>query len=593
MKSGGFLSCSDNSGLVLSTDGVPVFKSSKGSLWPVYLMITSIPPHQRMRMDNLIVAALWFGPSKPDMKALLHPILENISSINIHGIAVPGSRRQIRMKLILGIFDLPARAAATSTKQFNGEYGCLYCLDKGKIHNRARIYPPDDDHTLRTSTQMKEWAKEAEKSNTPKYGVKGISPLSDFLDLPVCIPIDYMHSILEGVFKQLMKLWFGPSYHSEKFSLRKHLNTINKLLNKIKPVNEIQRLPRPLDNMAFYKASEYRAWVLFYAFPILSVFLPPDYSHHLALLVSALHILLSESIQLSNLNIAHRMLSTFYQEAGNLYSLSINTANLHSLEHMVGIVELWGPIWAYSMFGFENLNGYLSDTFHGTRSILLQMSFNIQLAQLLPDKLRQLSQRESRETKAYLEKLLSNRKSSMHQIDDDCYFIGRTYLRSLNDKETDAIVSSGYHLVTHEKVQCYQRIMKAGIIYCSNDYLQSKQRNNTFCCFKLPTGTTIGYGQITGFYVLQNIQPLSIISVFQKAKKTLPFHILRPSRQKNINDIKCLQILSNQIIQVVFTQQLLAIPLKDIVNKCIHIKVPIEGQNAMYVIPLPNKYEVH
>lgn len=201
--------------------------------------------------------------------------------------------------------------------------------------------------------------------------------------------------------------------------------------------------------MAFYKASQYRAWVLFYAFP---VFLPSDYSHHLALLVSALHILLSESIQLSNLNIAHRMLSTFYQEAGNLYSLSINTANLHSLEHMVGIVELWGPIWAYSMFGFENLNGYLSDTFHGTRSILLQMSFNIQLAQLLPDKLRQLSQRESRETKAYLEKLLSNRKSSMHQI-DICDLL-----------MTKSQLSSGYHLVTNEKVQCYQRIMKAGII---------------------------------------------------------------------------------------------------------------------------------
>ena len=74
---------------------------------------------------------------------------------------------------------------------------------------------------------------------------------------------------------------------------------------------------------------------LFYAFP---VFLASDYSHHLALLVSALHILLSESIQLSNLNIAHRMLSTFYPEAGNLYSLSINTANLHSLNIWWAIV---------------------------------------------------------------------------------------------------------------------------------------------------------------------------------------------------------------------------------------------------------------
>ena len=62
----------------------------------------------------------------------------------------------------------------------------------------------DDDHTLCTSTQMKEWAKEAEKSNTPKYGVKGISPLFDFLDLPACIPIDYMHSIHEGAINEAL-----------------------------------------------------------------------------------------------------------------------------------------------------------------------------------------------------------------------------------------------------------------------------------------------------------------------------------------------------------------------------------------------------
>ena len=43
----------DGVGLILSSDGVPVFKSSKGSLWPVYLMVTNISPQDRVKMDNL------------------------------------------------------------------------------------------------------------------------------------------------------------------------------------------------------------------------------------------------------------------------------------------------------------------------------------------------------------------------------------------------------------------------------------------------------------------------------------------------------------------------------------------------------------
>lgn len=67
-----FLSANTNTGLIMSTDGVPVFKSSKGSMWPVYLCLTSIPPDKRMKLKNIIIAGLWFGVTKPDMKVLLN-----------------------------------------------------------------------------------------------------------------------------------------------------------------------------------------------------------------------------------------------------------------------------------------------------------------------------------------------------------------------------------------------------------------------------------------------------------------------------------------------------------------------------------------
>ena len=94
------------------------------------------------------------------------------------------------------------------------------------------------------------------------------------------------------------------------------------------------------------------------------------------------------------------MLSTCYQRAGDLYNQSIYTINMHSLEHIVAFVKLWGPLWSYSMFGFKNLNGYIGKKYHGTSKIVYQMSFQIQLSQTLPDKRQELNCLESTETKA-------------------------------------------------------------------------------------------------------------------------------------------------------------------------------------------------
>ena len=92
--------------------------------------------------------------------------------------------------------------------------------------------------------------------------------------------------------------------------------------------------------MSYFKATEYRAWILFYALPIFANFLQPEYINHLFLLVSSLHILLSDNIKIADLNNANLMLSNFYQAAGDLYCPNIYTSNMHSLEHTVPIVKL-------------------------------------------------------------------------------------------------------------------------------------------------------------------------------------------------------------------------------------------------------------
>lgn len=181
--SGGFFSKPENTGLIVSSDGVPVFKSSKGSIWPIYLTVMSIPPYLRSRVDNMIVAALWYGPVKPNMDVILHPILKKITEFHDIGILLP-SGLVMRPKLLMGVFDLPAKSAVTNTKQFNGKYGCFYCLDEGEVHNRARIYPPTGKHELRTTERMRYWALEAEQTGKERYGVKGKAILGEHHEYP-------------------------------------------------------------------------------------------------------------------------------------------------------------------------------------------------------------------------------------------------------------------------------------------------------------------------------------------------------------------------------------------------------------------------
>ena len=560
-------------------------------------MVTSIPPHLRAKADNLIVASLWFGQTKPNMNCMLQPILSSIASLE-KGISLQQGSSEIiiRAKLIMGIFDLPAKAAATNTKQFNGEYGCFYCLDKGRIHNRARIYPPDDHHHLRKPNQMTQWAEEAEQNQVCTFGVKGYSLLSKFLSFPQSIPLDYMHSVLEGVYKQLMKFWFEPRFHSEPYSLRKHISTINRILARLKPPNEVHRSPRSIENISFYKASEYRAWLLFYSVPVLSIFLPPEYTHHLSLLVSAMHILLSDKILVGDLHNAYSMLSTFYQSAGKLYSPSIYTANMHSLEHIVGLVQLWGPLWAYSMFGFENLNGYLGNKYHGTQKIVYQLSFQIQLCQMLPDKLQELSRFESAETQEYIKKILhrQHKRCNMHQIHPNGYAIGKLSLHALTDKEKEVASLHNISLGTSNVYIFYRLMWCHTIFHCDKRKAKVGSRNNTICSYQTSNGSS-GYGQIICFYMPSDALPFCIIKPFQIDEDASPLRKLRPSQYEIIRMLTSQHIISKIIHHVKgdSTEDLVAVPLKNINKKCILINIPLQGQNTTYIISLPNTYEIH
>ena len=57
--------------------------------------------------------------------------------------------------------------------------------------------------------------------------------------------------------------------------------------------------------------------------------------------------------------------------------------NVHLLRHIPECVQNWGPLWAYSCFTFESLNGALKRHFHGTKNMNKQVQLNVYLSSFL------------------------------------------------------------------------------------------------------------------------------------------------------------------------------------------------------------------
>lgn len=68
------------------------------------------------------------------------------------------------------------------------------------------------------------------------------------------------------------------------------------------------------------------------------------------------------------------MLKEFGSEFENIYGPGAVTMNLHLLNHYENVIFNCGPLWSYSMFGFENNIGVLKNFVCGNSDVLSQIA---------------------------------------------------------------------------------------------------------------------------------------------------------------------------------------------------------------------------
>lgn len=174
----GILSNPDNFAYTLNSDGTPVFKSSNYSLWPIHLTLNELPP--KLRYKHVILAALSFGPSEPRMNVFLKPFVEQAKTLAETGVSWRKTGNPTNSKLVglMCCVDSVARPQMQNTTEFNGYFGCGFCLHPGTLVERQVTYPVGaEDYEDRTNDSMLEDMEQALQQNASVNGVKGPSPL--------------------------------------------------------------------------------------------------------------------------------------------------------------------------------------------------------------------------------------------------------------------------------------------------------------------------------------------------------------------------------------------------------------------------------
>lgn len=369
---------------VVNTDGIAVHNSSCKSLWAIQLYQNYLHPSVRYLQRNILVAALFHGTKKPNMKDFFKPLLKEFDSIYKNGgmkIEKNGIKNDYMPIISHLSCDLPAKAEVLGTVNFNGSNACSFCFHTGSLiqseKNSYVRYVYEGEPKLRTHQSIIEIYTKL-KTNQPISGVKNVSCMvaAHNFDLINGVCIDYMHSVLLGVVSKLMSLWLDSANHKLPFYMKvKDQRTFNQRITNIKPPIEIARKPRSIADRKKFKANEYRSLLLYYLYFALSDIIPDRYVQHFRLLSSAIFLLLKLKITTDEIDLAEQKLHKFVIDYEMLYGKHNVTMNIHLLHHIANSVRNLGPLWAQSTFAFESNNGFLAKT-RGRNNIIHSIAWN-------------------------------------------------------------------------------------------------------------------------------------------------------------------------------------------------------------------------
>ena len=122
--------CEHTITILICADGAKAHKRSKYGFWPFMGVINEAA--YTIRRSNVILFGLFYGDQKPSMDLFIKPCVDELIRLGTTGVLVDGVKYYVK-PLIISV-DAVARPVLRNTTQFNGLFGCDFCLHPGKFN---------------------------------------------------------------------------------------------------------------------------------------------------------------------------------------------------------------------------------------------------------------------------------------------------------------------------------------------------------------------------------------------------------------------------------------------------------------------------
>ena len=137
----------DSLELVIHFDGIPVYKSSSVSFWPILCSIhgTSLLP---------FAIAIHYSDKKPNVNLYLQQFCTELKELMSTGLHFGNKRYNIKLRAFIA--DAPAKSFVKQVKQHGGYYACTHCTVKGTYDKNLKSMSYNDvNASLRTNESFR------------------------------------------------------------------------------------------------------------------------------------------------------------------------------------------------------------------------------------------------------------------------------------------------------------------------------------------------------------------------------------------------------------------------------------------------------
>ena len=183
------------------------------------------------------------------------------------------------------------------------------------------------------------------------------------IDMVYAFSIDYMHAVCLGIMKKLLMIWIGKdtTFNHRRYRIT-NLHEMNyriDFLYQFIPSDLFARRPRKIDHVSYWKATEFRLFLLYTGHIILKDLLPIEYYNNFMCLSISMLILINSNSNVERISYAKNLLRFFINDCENLYGNCFCIYNVHMLSHIADDRLRYTNLDYCSSFKFENYLGML------------------------------------------------------------------------------------------------------------------------------------------------------------------------------------------------------------------------------------------